>query len=344
MSNSTTELPIAALEAWMSNHVGGEPVNITQVTRFPGGFSNLTYLLSLGDRQLVLRRAPLGADVKGGHDMGREHKVLSLLHPVFGACPTPLGYCEDEQVIGAPFFLMEHVEGKILRPSAMNNTPSPEEMKRLCTSLIGQLAALHSIDIETSGLMALGKPEGYQQRQTSGWIDRYERARTDEIPGVEALCTWLTANVPPDGPTTVIHNDFKFDNVVFSSIEEGNISAILDWEMATVGHPGMDLGTTLAYWVEAGDGPFLKPFNITHLPGALTRQEVLAYYEQISGLRIESPVFYYAFGLFKVGVIAQQIYARYRKGLTTDKRFASLGLVVKACMEQAIAAVERGKL
>lgn len=301
---------------------------ITSVGQFPGGYSNLTYLLSSTDREYVLRRPPFGAKaIKGGHDMGREFGVLSALKAAnFQQVPTPLLYCDDETVLGAPFYLMERVRGVILRATdapRLLDTP-PVQMRQLSEALCDNLVQLHSIDIEKTGLINIGKPEGYIRRQVEGWHQRYLHAQTEEIPAMNALADWLLTNMPADGAPTLLHNDYKYDNLVLDAADNTRILAILDWEMATVGDPLMDVGTALSYWTEAGDSPFEKNFNISWLKGNLTRREFAERYAQKSGRDLSYIHYFYAFGLFRNAVIIQQIYSRYYKGLTQDKRFAGL--------------------
>lgn len=338
------QLDQKALSQWLSQKWPEPFTGIHSISQFDGGYSNLTFLLDLGDRKVVLRIAPKGAQVKGGHDMLREFRILSTLSPHLPECPTPLLVCEDSEVLGSPFFLMEFVEGIILRPGKLPENMTSERFQNLCHTLIDGLAQLHKVQLSHEDIEKIGKPSGYQQRQVTGWISRYRKVKANISPEVEQLCSWLESNIPDDHKVSLIHNDFKFDNVVMDLSGKGKIKAILDWEMATVGHPWMDLGTSLAYWVEVKDGPYLKPFNISHLPGALTRQEVLEYYQQNTGSQVRNPVFYYAFGLLKVATIVQQIFFRYEKGMTTNPKFASLGIVSDASMKQAIKAVERMKI
>ena len=300
------------------------------VERFQGGYSNLTYLLSNGTEQWVLRMGPPGAQVRGAHDMGREFRILTALSAVFPQVPKAIRYCDDENVLGRPFFLMERVEGEILRG---NQGGSPERMARLSRALTEQLAQLHSLDVDELGLSEWDKGDGYIQRQVSGWIARWHKA---EGPGGQAVLEYLTGTRVAPSPARLIHNDFKYDNVVWRGDE---VVAILDWEMATVGDPWMDLGTTLGYWVEASDAPELRAlgFGPTHLQGNLTRAEVADLYQQRTGWsRPEAEIqFFYVFGLFKVAVIAQQIYLRFRQGHTQDVRFAHLNLAVELLLAQA---------
>jgi aminoglycoside phosphotransferase (APT) family kinase protein len=240
---------------------------------------------------------------------------------------------------------MTRVKGVILRNRLPKDiSVSEETFKSLSKATIDQLAKLHQIDIHTSGLDALGKPEGYVQRQVDGWTKRYINSQTDDITSMNEVAAWMQKNIPTSSHASFIHNDFKYDNLVLNPNDLTDIVAILDWEMATVGDPLMDLGTTLAYWVEAIDPDALKPFNLTWMPGNFTRKEVVEYYQQQSGSPIDNIVFYYAFGAFKVGVICQQIYYRYKQGLTKDPRFASLIYVIKACGENARRAIDRNKI
>ena len=315
-----------------------------EIKQFPSGFSNLTYSLHYGDRELVLRRPPFGANIKSGHDMEREFRVLSLLEPVFGKVPQPIAYTADLEIIGAPFYIMERVNGVILRGQPPQGLATgPETMRRLSGMLVDTLVEIHAIDVEKTGLLQMGKPGGYVQRQVEGWTKRYQAAQTDEVPHMEHVAAWLAANRPPERYTGFIHNDFKYDNAVFNESLTG-ITAILDWEMATIGDPLMDLGTSLGYWIEANDPPVMRTFNLTHLPGNLTRQEVVRRYAEKSGRDVDNALFYFVFGSYKIGVIIQQIYARYRQGLTQDPRFAMLGEALQACAQMAATAIEKNRI
>ena len=316
------------------------------VTQFPGGFSNLTYLLRLGDQELVLRRPPLGAAIKSAHDMGREYRVLRALHPVYPKTPRPLLYCDDETVIGAPFYVMERRRGVILRgqpPAALNLTPAV--MRQIAGAAIDNLAAIHAIDYAAAGLDDLGRPDGYVARQLDGWTKRYRAAQTDDLATLETLIDWLATHQPLESGAALIHNDYKFDNLMLAPDDLTEIVAVLDWEMCTLGDPLLDLGTTLGYWIEPGDPPALQAMlGLTAAPGNLTRQEVVARYTAASGRTVDDPRFYYLYGVFKIAVIVQQIYARYRRGATQDARFARLGAVVAACGQLGAAAIEQGRI
>jgi aminoglycoside phosphotransferase (APT) family kinase protein len=316
-----------------------------QITQYPGGFSNLTYLLKDARKAWVLRRPPVGANIQSAHDMGREFRVLSLLKPHYPRVPGPILYHEDPDLIGAPFYIMEKVNGLILR----NKIPAdvelgPGQMRALSETAIRNLAHLHTLDVASTGLEALGKPEGYTQRQTLGWIKRYQQSATDSIADMEALADWMAQHIPTPQRTSFLHNDYKFDNLVLDLSKEDPIVAVLDWEMSTVGDPLMDLGTTLGYWAEPGDPDVLKQFNLSWLPGNLNRESLVRYYEETTQIPVHDLLFYYVYGVFKVAVIAQQIYARFTKGLTQDPRFGMLIYVVKACAAKGAEALATGRI
>ncbi|HEU4870274.1 MAG TPA: phosphotransferase family protein [Pyrinomonadaceae bacterium] len=341
------ELSIEPLFDYLSTHLP-ELSGPLVVEQFPAGFSNLTYLLRFPDRELVLRRPPIGAKIKTAHDMSREYRILSHLYPVYKKVPRPLLFCEDESILGAPFYVMERVEGIILRakpPEEMNL--SPGVMRTLSETFIDNLGEIHEIDYEAAGLGELGSPQGYVTRQVEGWTKRYYNARTDNVPSIERLADWLHANLPGASlKAALIHNDYKYDNLVLAPDDVGRVVAVLDWEMATIGDPLMDFGTSLGYWVEATDSEEWRRygFGLTALPGSLTRTELLEHYSRRTGRVIDEPVFYFAYGLLKIAVIVQQIYFRYQKGLTRDPRFAQLGGLVRACGELAQRAIERRRI
>lgn len=338
------ELDVAALQAYLRDHLP-DVSGAVEVRQYPRGFSNLTYLVRVGERELVLRRPPFGADVRGGHDVEREHRVIAALHPVWPKAPRPVLSCGDASVIGAPFYLMERVEGVILRdrpPAGVSL--DPPTMRGVCLALVDTLAELHAVDWRAAGLEGLGRPEGYVERQVSGWAARWEKAKTDEIPAMDAAAAWLAANRPAESGAVLIHGDYKYDNLVLDPADLSRVRAVLDWEMATIGDPLMDLGTSLGYWAEAGDPQEMKMFGLTHLPGNLTRQEVAERYAERTGRDVSGIAFHYVYGLFKVGVIAQQIYARFRAGKTRDPRFGGLIHVVRAAGRMAETAAERGAL
>lgn len=337
------ELDLARLTPYLQEALGLPGAEVV-VEQFPGGHSNLTYLLRVGDRPLVLRRPPFGSQVKSAHDMEREYTLLSRLSPVEPRAPRPLLLCRDEAVLGAKFYLMERREGVILRsrlPAGLELTPALA--RGLSAAAADALADLHALDLAATGLAELGHPEGYVRRQVEGWTRRYEAARTDAIPAVESVATWLSGHMPGSGAPALIHNDFKYDNLVLDPADLTRVTAILDWEMATVGDPLMDLGTALCYWIEADDPPELRAFAFgpTQAPGSYTRAEFAAHYGRRTGRSLEHAVFYYAFGLFKTAVVAQQIYVRYVRGHTKDPRFAAMIEAVRALAAQAERAIAR---
>ena len=338
------ELATEPLEAYLLAHVPGArgPMAVEQ---FPGGASNLTYLVRLGDMELVLRRPPFGNRVKSAHDMGREYRVLSKLHSVYAPAPRPVVYCEDESVLGAPFYCMERRRGVVLRrklPEGLDLDPAT--VARLNRAFIDNLVMFHKIDYVAAGLGDLGKPLGYVGRQVEGWNKRYVACRTQDVKSMEFLMGWFPAHMPPQNASSLVHNDYKFDNIMLDPEDLTKIVAVLDWEMCTLGDPMMDFGTVLAYWVEAGDPPALQThaFGPTQLPGSMTRRELVDYYGQTSGFDVSNVLFYYAFGLFKVAVIIQQIYYRYVQGFTKDERFARFDKQVAALSDEACRAIQEG--
>lgn len=320
--------------------------NEIEVSQFAGGASNLTYLLNIEDKELVLRRPPKGA-IKRGHDMGREFKVLTGLNNGFDKAPKVYAYTEDETIIGASFYVMEKVEGIIIdNKVARERAISESEFPVIANSWLDSLVELHGLNYEALGLADLGKPNGYVERQVRNWSKQYLKAATEEIPEAPKVMAWLDEQQPTEYDHCLIHNDYKYDNVVFEDDDWQNINAILDWEMCTLGDPFMDLGAAIAYWVTANDNPMIQmtfPYP-TMLPGNPSRSEVVQRYVEKSGRPINHLVFYYAFGLFKNAVIVQQIYYRYSKGLTTNERFANLNLLTKLFCELAWQAIQNQRI
>jgi aminoglycoside phosphotransferase (APT) family kinase protein len=312
------------------------------VEQFGGGFSNLTYLLRAPGRpDVVLRRPPRGVARGSAHDVAREYRLLAALRPAYGRVPRPVALCEDEAVLGAPFYLMERVRGVILRGRPGDPVPAPATLAALAERFVAELAALHALDWRAAGLGALGRPEGYVARQVAGWTRRWHARRPAPPPDVDAAAAWLAANQPA-GPrdaaagAAVLHNDFKYDNFVLdpAALAAGapSVRAVLDWEMATVGDPLMDLGSSLAYWLEPDDPPVLRALGLglTAAPGSPGRAAVVDAYGRATGRDVSGAVFYFVYGVFKLAVVAQQIFARHARGLTTDPRFARLDAVVAA--------------
>jgi aminoglycoside phosphotransferase (APT) family kinase protein len=336
-------LDVEKLSAYLAGALP-EFAGTVDIEQFPGGHSNLTYCLRSGEREWVLRRPPFGSKVKSAHDMGREYTVLSHLHEAFGPAPRPVLHCEDLDVIGAPFYVMERVRGTIFRNAPPKGVRLSEDDARICCeTLVDTLAELHAIDYRAVGLDSLRKSGQYTERQVTGWIKRYAGSQTDDIADVDATAKWLEARIPEDCGAVVVHNDFKFDNIVFDPDDLGRIVGVLDWEMATIGDPLMDLGTSLGYWTDGGDHGALRAVTcfLTSLPGALTRQEVAVRYLEKTGREETDLLFYYVFALLKVAVIVQQIYYRYQQGLTKDPRFAAMIGMVKLLAAQAVRAIEQ---
>ncbi len=340
------ELELESLEKYLLDNIPGSEGPLV-VEQFPGGASNLTYLIKMGDQQLVLRRPPFGTNVKSAHDMGREYKVLNALSKAYKKAPRPLLYTEDQQIIGSSFYVMERVQGVILRSAhgPAKDLP-PATIRSIARSLMETLVELHAIDYQAFGLADLGRPQGYTERQITGWTKRYFKAKTDEWPEVEKAAEWLNNNIPNETDDALIHNDYKHDNVVLDPNDLTKIKAILDWEMCTLGDPLMDLGSAMAYWPNVDDPKIVsvKEQTPAYLPGNPSRHEMLQLYAEKSGRDPGNFVFYYVYGLFKLAGIIQQIYYRYHKGFTQDQRFARMHLRVQALGKQAWLAIQRQRI
>jgi aminoglycoside phosphotransferase (APT) family kinase protein len=345
---------VGALAAWLRGRdpsLEGTP----ELFQFGKGFSNLTYLARYGARELVIRRAPPGIHIKSAHDMGREFRILSALAPAWPKVPKPVAHCEDESVIGSAFYAMERVDGVILRARPVDAGPPEHDgldaatMRRVSEAWCDTLVEIHALDWRAAGLEALGKPAGYIERQVRGWGDRWRKSRTDDVPSMDRLGAWLDAHRPAEADAearaTLVHNDFKYDNVVLAP-DLGRVVAVLDWEMATLGDPLMDLGTALGYWIEAGDPEVLytSVAGPTNLPGNLTRMGVVERWSRATGRDASNVTFYYAFALFKLGVVKQQLYKRWLEELTTDERFGGMLEGVRAVSTAALLAVEKGRI
>ena len=318
---------VPTMAAWLREHGSDVPEGTPDVRQFPGGASNLTYLLSYADRDLILRRPPSGVKAKSAHDMRREFTIQSKLQPVFGLVPGMVAFCDDQDVIGSDFYVMERLDGTILRRDLPEGLSlSEEDARTLCTNFLDVLVDLHSVDPGKAGLEDLGRGAGYVRRQVGGWSERFRRARTDNVGDYERVMGWLDQQQPDDVATTVIHNDFRLDNVVLAPDDPLRVIGVLDWEMATLGDPLMDLSGALAYWIQPDDDDAFRAARRqpSHLPGMLTRAELVDYYTSRMGLSVttEQWRFYEVFGLFRLGVIAQQIYYRYHHGQTTNEAYA----------------------
>jgi aminoglycoside phosphotransferase (APT) family kinase protein len=310
----------------LSHYLGSE----VTVEQFSKGHSNLTYLLKAGGREYVLRRGPLGPVAPKAHDMAREYRVLEAVHPHFPEAPRVLQLCEDTSIIGGVFFLMERRHGLVLRETVPAELAGVTDYPlRISEAFVGCLARLHAIDFARTGLSALGKPDGFLERQVRGWAERWQRAKTDEIGLMDDVIRWLGERRPESGKPTLVHNDFKLDNVMLPLDSVDRIEAVLDWEMTTVGDPLADLGLTLCYWCWA-DEP-----TVTTQAGWYTREQFVRRYSELTGRDVSDIGYYEVLGIFKLAVILQQIYFRFRRGQTADKRFENFGERVRGLIEVA---------
>lgn len=339
-------LDAGTIVAYLKENLPGLDGPVT-VRQFHSGFSNLTYLITVGKTELVLRRPPFGKKAKTAHDMSREYRILSALKPVFAYVPAALIYCDDPTVMDVPFYVMERMRGVILRkelPEAL--TLHAPVASRLCQRWVDVLSDLHGLDYQGCGLADLGNPDGYMSRQISGWSKRYRDARTDDVPDFESVMSWLSASRPSDhAKPALVHNDYKLDNVILDPADPTRIVAVLDWEMATIGDPLMDLGASLGYWVQPDDSDELKLIRTlpSLSPGMLTRRQIVEWYEKKTATTVADFAWYYCFGLFRLAVIAQQIYYRFFHGQTIDARFRMLGVAVGILERAAVRVMETGE-
>ncbi len=328
------ELNVKRLESFIRENVEGLDDSPLEIKQFGMGASNLTYLLQTKKWEAVLRRPPLGPVAPKAHDMAREYKILSMIHPVFPLAPKPYVFSDDQEIIGSPFFIMERRHGIVLDTEFPEHVkPSPELCLRISEEMVDRLVQLHSIDIKETGLESIGRSEGFMERQVLGWIDRYERAKTEDVEGVEELKSWLVSNLPPSPPASLIHYDYKLNNVMFATNDITKMVGVFDWEMTTVGDPLVDLACAMSYWIQADDPEELKrgfgrlPVTVTE--GFLSRSEFIRSYARKSGRDLSRMDFYLAFANFKLAVICQQIYYRWKKGQTKDVRFSTFGDFVR---------------
>ncbi len=341
------ELDAAIIDPYLKAHIPGltgEP----KISQFPGGASNLTYLIEYPEQEFVLRRPPFGHKAKSAHDMGREFRILNQLNDGFPYCPKAYVHCTDESVIGAEFYVMERVNGIILR------TDMPAEMsfgfdqtRELCKNFVDKFVELHQVDYNACGLGDLGKPEGYVERQIGGWTDRYEKAMTPDAPSWEVAKAWLRDKMPADHhKPAIVHNDYRLDNVILDSKNPTQIIGVLDWELTTIGDPLMDLGNTLAYWIDETDSAPMQMMRRqpSNAPGMFTRQEFADYYGERAGIEVKNLDFYYTYGLFRLAGIVQQIYYRYFHGQTQDKRFASFIQLNKLLEQTSLQVIKKSTL
>jgi aminoglycoside phosphotransferase (APT) family kinase protein len=337
------QLDWARLAGWLRGHlpaaaipgldVGREP----DVAQFPGGHSNLTYLLRFGAAEIVVRRPPLGPVAPKAHDMAREFHWLCAMNRVFPLAPRPYVLCEDLDVIGSVFYAMERRQGMVVRAEEPPAISTAADRRRLSEALVSTLADLHAIDVAANDLAGLGKPAGFVARQVKGWTDRWHRAKTTPLPEMDALADWLLSRLPPDAePPAVVHGDFKLDNLMLAADDVGRVVAVFDWEMSALGDPLVDLGILLAYWAPT-EPPSQRDAltTVTHRPGYFTRDELLDHYARRSGRDLSNVRFYETLAVFKIAVVIQQIYFRYVQGQTTDARFATFDTRVAYLAHQA---------
>ncbi len=337
------ELDVSALQSYLRGKVPGADQDLT-LQQFPGGHSNLTYLLIAGPNEYVLRRAPFGPVAPKAHDMAREYAVLAAVAPGFPEAPRVYHLCEDPSIAGATFFLMERRRGVILRDSVPQQIAErPDHPRVISEAFIDCMARMHAIDIDQTGLASLGKPAGFVERQVRGWADRWHRAKTEELPEMDRVITWLAARIPPSTEATLVHNDYKLDNVMLAAGAPDRIEAVLDWEMTTVGDPLADAGLTLCYWCWA-NAPEVRTAGIpgvTANPGWYTREEFIDRYAEKTGRDLSGIGYYEVLGVFKLAVIIQQIYYRFWRGQTSDERFSGFGERTRGLVSLAASMVER---
>ena len=322
---------VAKVHSWLSSYTNES--SLPDVFQFRSGASNLTYLLKYPDRELVLRRPPVGTKAVSAHDMKREFLIQSRLKPVYDLVPTVIALCEDHSILGSDFYVMDRIQGEIFRRD-VPETLTKEDISVMAHSLVSGLAQLHSVD--ASVLNELNKGPGYVTRQVEGWSKRYRNALTDDVPDGEDVMRWLDANKPDDVGSCIIHGDWRIDNMVFD-LGQKKLVGVLDWELATVGDPLMDLGSALAYWIDKDDEPMFASLRRqpSHLDGMPTRREFIAKYLELSGRKCDDFTFYEVFGLFRLTVIIQQIWARYKAGQTTNPAFKGFGMGVNILINRA---------
>jgi aminoglycoside phosphotransferase (APT) family kinase protein len=345
------ELNWDALEAYLHEHLPSkldglaiDPAAKFEVEQFPGGHSNLTYCVRFGGLEFVMRRPPFGPVAPTAHDMPREYRLLAAIHPHFQLTPKPYLLCEDREIIGAPFYLMERRCGIVVRQTVPPEIGDDLGLRHsVSESLVDTLADLHAVDIQSTGLVAIGKPPGFVKRQVEGWAGRWERSKTTELPEMTETARWLIERLPPDTPApTLVHNDYKLDNLMLDAADPTRIVAILDWEMCTVGDPLIDLGLLLCYWPQADDPEMLSDSlrSVTALPGWMTRAEIVERYAARSGRDVSNIGYYHTFAVFKLAVVIQQIYYRYHVGQTQDERFASFDKRVDVLAKMAYSMIQ----
>jgi aminoglycoside phosphotransferase (APT) family kinase protein len=342
---SGEQLDWAKVELYLRTRIPGIGAGIQEVRQFPSGASNLTYLVRIGEWEGVLRRPPFGPIPPRAHDMQRESGLLERIHPFFPLAPQPYLFCDDLEIIGVPFYVMERRKGLVLNDTFPQDTEvTPELCRRLSETMVDTLVEIHATDWQAAGLAAFGHTEGFLERQVTGWIERYKRSQTDESPDVTSLTRWLIEHIPASPAPTLIHNDFKLNNILLDPNNLALPVAVLDWEMTTIGDPLFDLAVSLCYWIESNDSAELRAVQptITHLPGFMTRSEFMERYATKSGRDLSSMLFYLTFAYFKLSVIIQQIYIRWLRGQTQDQRFAIFGSRIHTLINLAMQLTSSG--
>jgi aminoglycoside phosphotransferase (APT) family kinase protein len=357
-SDSTTvrageELNLAALDSYLREHIPSafDATAAIAIKQFPGGHSNLTYSICYGDHEFVLRRPPVGPVAPTAHDMPREYKLLSVINPHFPLAPRPVLLCEDSSIIGVPFYLMERRRGLIVRFKVPLQIGEKLDLRRrLSERVVDTLVELHAVEIQTTGIAQIGKPAGFVNRQVRGWADRWLRSKTGELTEMDQVVDWLLERIPADTGegATIVHNDFKLDNIMLDEEDPARVVALLDWEMCTVGDPLVDVGLFLSYWTMKGtEGQTDQNSSlraVTNGPGWLTRAEIIERYEARTGRDLSHIVFYETFARFKVAVVIQQIYFRYVQGQTHDERFRNFDVLVQELSREALELAQQAKI
>ena len=330
------QFDVEKLAAYLKDRLPGATHSLL-VRQFGGGVANLTYLLDFGTHQYVLRRPPLGPVAKSAHDMGREYKVLSVLHQVFSCAPRAFLYCDDPSIIGADFFVMERRHGVVVRRfMPLEFAALPDAPRRMSMALVDALAEFHAVNYQAIGLDDLGEPDGFITRQIEGWYKRWHAAKTEEVADMDSAYTWLKSHQPTTSAYSLVHNDYKLDNIMFDSDDPGKIVGIFDWDMCTLGDPLNDLGALLSYWTEPTDPKYFLSMATMPTVGFMTRRELVERYAKKSGRSIHDINFYHALGLFRLTVIIAQIYIRFHRGQTQDQRFAAFGKMIPLMARAAL--------
>jgi aminoglycoside phosphotransferase (APT) family kinase protein len=335
---SNEQLDWAKVEQYLRARIPGVGTGIWTVRQFASGISNLTYLVRIGEWEGVLRRPPFGPVAPKAHDMQRESSLLERIYPVFPLVPKPYLFCGDLEIMGVPFYVMERRKGFVLNeafPQGMEVTP--ELCRRLSEAAVDTLVQIHAIDWEAAGLATFGHPAGFLERQVTGWIERYNCSKTDESPDATLLARWLVEHIPTSPAPALIHNDYKLNNILLDVHDLARPVGVVDWEMAAIGDPLLDLAISLCYWVQADDPVELRAIlpTVTHQPGFISRSEFMQRYAAKSGRDLSSMHFYQTFAYFKMSGILQQIYIRWLRGQTKDQRFAIFGSHIHTVINHA---------